>query len=382
MTSTEPAGGFVQQIGPECLSLLKQLPGFVIITSGPDHLVEFANAGARELAGSREIVGRQIGEAMPELEDQGFIGIRDEVYRSGKPYRARAKPIRVKRAPDGGLVEGYIDLVYQPLKREDGSVTGIIFAGYDVTEHKRAEEQMRQLQFEVMQIFRASVMGAMAMVLAHELNQPLSAISNYASAARRRLTSRNVAENEDTLRALDDIESASHRAAEIIRLVREMIGKNRPLDQRVDLGIAIQQAVALGLIDAPKKGITHKVRLSPGLVVSGDHVQVQQVLLNLLRNAVEAMQGCDRRELEISASRTGDEAEIRVGDTGAGLPGEFRDRLFEPFVTTKPEGLGVGLSICRGIVERHGGRIWAEDRAGGGTEFVLRLPLSADPSES
>ena len=375
MGGSEPSRDFVHQIGIDWLELLHQLPGFLIITSGPKHVVEFANDQAKALAGNRELAGRRIGEALPELVDQGFIGIRDEVYRSGEPYRGRGVPIKVKRA-DGTESEGYVDFVYQPLKNEDGSVCGLIFAGYDVTEQKRGEEQLRSLQFELMQMFRASVMGAMAMILAHELNQPLTAISNYTNAARRRLGGDEPDDRDKALEALSHIEAASQRAAEIIRLVREMMGKGRPLSAPVDLGAAIRQAAALGLLDAPKKGITCSLDLAPGLIVSSDPIQVQQVLLNLFRNAVEAMQGCDRRELEVVSSRQGKEAEIRVSDSGPGLPDEVRSRLFEPFVTTKAEGLGVGLSICRGIVERHGGRIWAEGRVGGGTVFCLRLPLS------
>jgi signal transduction histidine kinase len=367
---------FVRQIGIDWVELLHQLPGFLIVTSGPDHLVEFANGQARALAGNRELAGQRIGDALPELVDQGFIGIRDEVYGSGEPHRAQGVPISIKQASDGSQSEGYIDFVYQPLKRRDGSVCGLIFAGYDVTEQKRGEEQLRSLQFELMQVFRASVMGAMAMILAHELNQPLAAISNYATAARRLLSGDDGTNTEEALEALRDIEAASQRAAEIIRLVREMMGKGRPLSSPVDLGMAIRQAAGLGLIDAPKKGVTYSLDLTPNLIVSSDPIQLQQVLLNLFRNAVEAMQGCDRRELEVVSSRQGPEAEIRVSDTGPGLPDEVRNRLFEPFVTTKEQGLGIGLSICRGIVERHGGRIWAEDRPGGGTVFCLRLPLS------
>ena len=376
MSDAEPSSDFVHRIGIDLAQLLHQLPGFLIVTSGPEHLVEFANGQAKALAGNRQLAGKRIGDALPELVDQGFIAIRDEVYRSGEPYRGRGVPISLRRTPEGAPGEGYIDFVYQPLKGKDGSVCGLIFAGYDVTEQKRGEEQLRSLQFELMQVFRASVMGAMAMILAHELNQPLAAISNYATAARRLLSGDEGTDVEEALAALRDIEAASQRAAEIIRLVREMMGKGRPLSAPVDLGMAVRQAAGLGLIDAPNKGVNYSLDLAPGLIVSSDPIQIQQVLLNLFRNAVEAMQSGNRRELDVVSSRQGDEAEIRIGDTGPGLPEEVRSRLFEPFVTTKEQGLGIGLSICRGIVERHGGRIWAEDRPDGGTMFCLRLPLA------
>ena len=377
MTSNRPPDDRAQIVETDWVALINQLPGFVMVTSGPDHFVQFANTEIEEFTHYRGVVGHRLGEALPELAEQGFLGIRDEVYRTGRPFRGQAMPIKLRRKPDGPFEDGYIDFVYQPIRREDGSVTGIIFAGYDVTDRKVAEDRMRSLQFELVQIFRASAMGAMAMILAHEINQPLAAISNYAAAARRQFGKTDVVKSEDALKALKDIEAASHRAAEIIRLVREMMGKGRPGPEPVNLVIAIQQAAALGLIDAERKGVTYRLDLAPDLVVTGDHIQVQQILLNLMRNAVEAMQACDVRELEIVSTRQGKEAEIRIADTGPGLAEEIRDRLFEPFVSTKEQGLGVGLSISRALAERHGGRIWAADRAGGGTEFVVRLPLSS-----
>ena len=361
-------------MGIDCAALLHQLPGFVMITSGPDHVVEFANDGVRALTHFRLELGRPVRESLPELEAQGFVAIRDEVYRTGTPYRASGRPFQLRPAPGEPLQDGFIDFVYQPIRDEADEVRGIIFAGYDVTEQKKLEEQTRMLHFELIQLFRSSVLGAMAMILAHELNQPLAAISNYATAARRLLAAGDSAKPESVADALAEIEASSRRASEIIRLVREMMGKGRPEGTRIDVGIAIRQSLALGLLDAKSKGIVHSSEVAPDLFVAADPVQIQQVLLNLLRNAVEAVQDGDRREIEVEAARIGKEVEIRVGDTGPGLASEVRERPFEPFVTTKPQGLGVGLSICRAIVERHGGRIWAEDREGGGTTFCIRLP--------
>ena len=364
-------------MGVDCAALLHQLPGFVMITSGPDHVVEFANEGMRALTHFRIEIGRPVREILPELDEQGFIAIRDEVFRTGRPHWASARPFQLRPAPDEPPQDGFMDYVYQPIRGEDGQVRGIIFAGYDVTEQKKLEEQTRMLHFELIQLFRSSVLAAMAMILAHELNQPLTAISNYATAARRLLAAGQPSDPEAVSGALEEIEASARRASEIIRLVREMMGKGRPEGTRVDLGIAIRQGITLGLLDAGRKRIAYRADVAPDLFVRADPVQIQQVLLNLLRNAVEAVQDGARRELEIVSVRVGDEAEIRVGDSGPGLADEVRERLFEPFVTTKPEGLGVGLSICRGIVERHGGRIWAEDRPEGGTTFCVRLPLAA-----
>lgn len=375
MTSSEPAGRTGPAPNVDWSTVADQLPGFLMITSGPDHLIQFANAELYHLTGHRKLVGLPLRDAIPEIAGQGFMALRNDVLRTGIAYRGHAVPISLKRTEGEGSDELFIDFIYQPIKGHDGAVTGVITAGYDITEQKQAEDQTRALQFEMLQMFRASVMGAMAMVLAHELNQPLQAISNYATAARR--IARDPADGAQMLEALTEIEASARRASEIVRLVRDMMGKGRPQDSKVDLKLAVEQAMTLGLIDSARKGITHSTEIEPGLIVAADAVQIQQVLLNLMRNATDAMQAGDCRELEIRGTRVGDEAEVRISDTGCGLDESVRNRLFEPFVTTKEQGLGVGLAICRGVIERHGGRIWAEDRDGGGTVFCLRLPLAS-----
>lgn len=377
MTKAEGLDGLLQAAGFGWIELLEQMPGFVMITSGPDHRVEFGNAALLELSRYRDIMGRTLAEALPELADQGFLALRDEVYRTGIAYRG-AKPFQISRAPGGALEDGYIDFIYQPVKGRDGTVCGLIFAGQDISVQKQAEDRVRAMQFELVHMFRASAMGAMAMVLAHEVNQPLTAIGNYASAGRRLAEETGAA--PQIAAAFEAIDAATRRGGEIIRGVREMIEKRRPRKERFDLAAGIREATALGLLDAARRGVAYKIDLAPDLFVSGDRIQFQQVIINLLRNAMEAMQDERRRQLEISATREGDAAEIRVSDTGHGIAEPVRARLFEPFFTTKEQGLGVGLSICRSLMERQGGRIWAEDRPGGGTIFCLSFPL--DPSSA
>lgn len=363
------------EFGPAWLDLLNQFPGFLLITVGPDHRVAFVNAELAEITRYRNILGRPLAEALPELAGQGFLNIRDEVYRTGQPYRGHGAPFRLQRRPDAEPEEGYIDLLYQPIRGRDGAVQGIIFAGYEITEQKLAEQRVRSLQAELLHISRASAMGAMAITLAHELNQPLAAISNYAAAAQR-LVIGGEAGRDQIVAALAEIQVATQRAGEIIRRARDMLAKGRPRNDRFDLAEAVREAVSLGLIDARRLGISWHVDLAPGLVVSGDQIQLQQVLLNLLRNAVEAMSASEPRELEIVSHRVQTHAELSISDTGTGLLPEVRSWLFEPFVSTKEDGLGVGLSISRSIVEGFGGEIWAEDRDGGGTRFCLKLPLA------
>jgi two-component system, LuxR family, sensor kinase FixL len=376
MSAAPPVDKYLPETAAAWTELLQQLPGFVMITAGPNHVVAFCNASLRELTRYRDLEGRALADALPELADQGFVAIRDQVYRSGKAYRGRAQPFKIRNGADGPYEEGYIDFIYQPIKRQDGTVTGIIFAGYDITEQKQAVDRVKTLQAELFHVSKTSAMNAMAMTMAHELNQPLAAISNYAAAARKYLGGGQASDLAKAHAAMDNIEAASRRAGDIIRAARDAFGKARPENKRFEMAPLIEEAMGLALLDPAREGIKCESSLAPGLFVKGDRVQLLQVMLNLLRNAVDAMAGCDRRELEIIAEKKGDSAEVRVSDTGIGLADEVRQRMFDPFVTTKPKGLGIGLSISRSIVEAHGGELWADDREGGGTDFCLKLPLA------
>ena len=225
-------------------------------------------------------------------------------------------------------------------------------------------------------------MGTMASSLAHELNQPMTAIANYVEAARD-LLGDPVPENIETVReALDDAARESVRAGQIVRGLREFIGRGETERRVESLPRLISEANALALIGAREQGIEVDVALdSRAETVFAAGVQVQQVLVNLIRNAVEAMAASSTRRLEIRTRRLSQEmVQVSVSDSGQGLDAETIDRLFEPFFSTKGDGMGLGLSICRTIIESLGGSIWAEPDAGGMTfNFTL---LSADTGDN
>ena len=260
-----------------------------------------------------------------------------------------------------------------PMKLEVGEVRSgdrRFFTGFirDLTERQATERQLEELQSELARLSRLTAMGEMASTLAHEINQPLSAIANYLQGCGRLLEG---IEHPNALKIHDALAETTHqtlRAGQIIRRLREFVARGETEKRSESINKLVEEASALALVGAKEQGVKavfrFDTRAGPVLV---EKVQIQQVLLNLIRNAIEAMQGCAQKELVVETVLL-DEGmvEVRVSDTGSGLAEEIIPRLFQPFVTTKPTGMGVGLSISKRIVEAHGGEMWAEPNPGGG----------------
>ena len=244
-----------------------------------------------------------------------------------------------------------------------------------VQERRRAEAQMQELRSELLHVSRLAAMGQMASVLAHELNQPLAAAANYLSAAKRL----PIVDGSRATALVDKAGQQILRAGEIIQRLRDFVSKGKLTRRAEDLGPVLKEAVALALMDPKHRGIRVIERVEPSACSALiDRVQIQQVLVNLIRNAAEAMDGSPRREITLAtAPKEPGLIEASVADTGPGMPADVIGRLFEPFVTTKPDGMGVGLSICRTIIEAHGGHVRAEVSPEGGTVFRFTLEASA-----
>lgn len=238
---------------------------------------------------------------------------------------------------------------------------------------REREERLKQVQSELIHVSRVNEMGLMVWTLAHELNQPLGAVGNYISASQM-LVDRGDYEKLRT--ALQRAGEQTTRAGQIIQRLRSFVKKGGTERRVEDVLETIEEAQMLALVDAQQRGVSVRVEVAsdvPAALI--DKVQIQQVLLNLIRNAVEVMTESPRREIVISGGPVaGDAIEVRVADTGPGLAPEVRERLFQPFTTTKQHGMGLGLSICRSIVVAHGGKLWAEDNPSGGTVFCFTLP--------
>jgi len=276
------------------------------------------------------------------------------------------------RKRDGGVFP--MELAVGEVVRDDGSR---LFTGFirDLTARQEIERRLQDLQEELIHIARVSAVGTMASTLAHELNQPLTAVASYAMAAQALLEADRPDAQAEARQALADGVAEAVRAGQIVRRLRDFVSRGDTEREKVNLTKLIEEAAALALAGASLRGIRVETNLDPAVsLVLVDRVQIQQVLLNLIRNAVEAMEGCERRELVLSTSaRSDEEVELAVADSGTGLSDEIADRLFEAFNSTKEHGLGVGLSICRTIVEAHGGRLWAEPGPQGGTVFRFTL---------
>lgn len=250
-------------------------------------------------------------------------------------------------------------------------------------ERREAEAAVTRLRTELTHVSRLSAMGAMASTLAHELNQPLTAVTNYVRGSRRLLEHPDAANLERIDEAMEAAEGGALRAGQIIRRLRGLVNRGKAETRPENLEELIRETCDLALVDAARLGVTHRFDLTPDARWANiDHVQVQQVLINIIRNAVEAMRDCPQREIDIATRVAGDFIEVSVADTGPGIGRDTDGVLFTPFSSTKTEGLGIGLSISRTIVEAHGGKIWATGREGGGAAFRFTLPRTLAPDLS
>lgn len=338
-------------------------------------VVQSYSAAAERMFGwtASEVLGRNVKMLMPQpfrMQHDQYLG---RYLDTGERRIIGIGRIVVGERKDGTTFP--MELAVGEVRSERGRV----FTGFvrDLTERQATETRLQELQSELVHMSRLSAMGEMASALAHELNQPLSAIANYLSGARRLLERSGV----DEPRASDALEKAADqalRAGEIIRRLRDFLSRGEGERRLENLSKLVQEACALALVGAKEHGVRVSYALSlDAETVLVDRVQVQQVILNLVRNAIDAMEEQQRRELSITTEVVDDGmAMISVADTGPGIDPVAAARLFQPFVTTKSSGMGVGLSISRTIVEAHGGRIWTEPNSGGGAVFRFTLRLA------
>jgi PAS domain S-box-containing protein len=260
--------------------------------------------------------------------------------------------------------------------------TATQMACLDITDRKRAEEEARLHQQELAHVLRRSTMGEMAAMFAHEVNQPLSAIISYAKGCAHRLRAGSLSP-EALLPALDEIVSQAVRAGEIIRRLRRFVGKGELQRQPLNLNDLVNEVLHFVTAEAREHDVRLHVELAAGLPsLEGDGVQIEQVILNLLRNALEAIYEDPGEQplLTVRTQRVDADVEVAVRDSGAGLRPDIAADVFEPFVTSKSAGLGMGLSICRSIIDAHGGRVWSTANPDRGMTFHFTLPLRGDLS--
>jgi two-component system sensor kinase FixL len=354
-------------------SILDTVPDAMIVIDDHGIMQSFSSAAER-LFGyeAKEAVGQNVKVLMPSPYRESHDEYLARYARTGERRIIGIGRVVVGARRDGSTF---------PMELSVGEMKSggqRYYTGFvrDLTERQETEARLHELQSELVHISRLSAMGEMASALAHELNQPLSALTNYLKGSRRLLADRDDKQAALIRDALEKAAEQSLRAGEIIRRLRDFVGHGETEKRVESIQKTIEEASALALVGAKERGIRVNFRFDPGQdLVLADKVQVQQVLLNLMRNAMEAMEESDHRELSLSTMRAdGDMLMVNVADTGAGISEDVAAQLFQPFVTTKQHGMGVGLSISRTIIESHGGRIWAEPNPSGGTIFRFTLP--------
>jgi two-component system sensor kinase FixL len=353
-------------------SILDTVPDAMIVIDERGIMQSFSSAAERLFGYTApDVLGKNIKILMPSPYRENHDGYLERYLRTGERRIIGIGRLVVGERKDGSTF---------PMELSVGEMRSSnqrFFTGFirDLTERQQTEDRLQELQSELVHISRLTAMGEMASALAHELNQPLSAIANYMKGSRRLLED-STDERSATLRdAMDKAAEQALRAGEIIRRLRDFVARGESERRVESVNKLIEEASALALVGAKDLGVRVRFQFDPAVnLVLADKVQIQQVLLNLIRNAIEAMQESPKRELVVSTATADDDMiAISVADTGDGIAPEITAQLFQPFVTTKRHGMGVGLSISRTIVEAHGGQIGLEPNPAGGTTFRFTL---------
>jgi two-component system sensor kinase FixL len=353
-------------------SILTTVPDAMIVIDVRGAIQSFS-AAAERLFGytAGEVLGENIKMLMPTPYRENHDGYLSKYLETGEKRIIGVGRIAVGERKNGSTF---------PMELSVGEMQSSgerFFTGFirDLSQRQETEARLQELQSELVHMSRLTAMGEMASALAHELNQPLSAITNYLNGSRRLLAGKSDEESAMVRDAMDHAAGQALRAGEIIRRLRSFVARGESEKRVESIRKLVEEASALALVGAKDRGIRvfYDFDTSVDLVLA-DRVQIQQVLLNLMRNAIEAMENSNRRDLSITTTPAQEGMlDIRVSDTGIGLDSEIASQLFQPFVTTKPTGLGVGLSISRTIVEAHGGTISAAANPEGGTVFCMTL---------
>lgn len=366
--------------------LFEQAPSFMTLLSGPQHRFEIANPSYRALVGHRDVVGKTLAEALPEAVEQGYQTLLDSVYASGEAYIAKGARFIYQNRVDGPVAERFVDFVYQPIKGSDGRVTGIFVEGADVTDREQADAALRASEAryrELSQTLAASnqAKDEFLATLAHELRNPLAAIRNALALQQRSRgdervlgVTRDIMERQITqmVRLIEDLLDLSRLSRGLVELRRAPLSLTEVLRQVVDTSRPVVEQAGHQLVARwPARDC----------IVDADETRLLQVLSNLISNAVKFTPGGGH--IEVALAREGDWAVLSVRDDGIGIPPEMLERVFDLFTQVQRsharvgDGLGIGLTLVRQLVERHGGHVEAHSAGPGqGSEFIVRLPLS------
>ena len=357
-------------------SIIDTVPDAIVVIDAQGTIQSFSPAAERLFGyDSGEVIGRNVNILMPTPYREAHDGYLGRYLRTGERRIIGIGRVVVGLRKDGETF---------PMELQVGEFAFMgsrFFTGFvrDLTERQEAERRIQDLQAELLHASRLSVMGQMASTMAHELNQPLTAVTNYLEAGRQLLAT-GAGSPERLGEIMEKAVAQAQRAGEVIRQLRQFVSKGETERRIESLNQLVEEALALALVGARQRGVRTSLELDHALPpVLVDHVQIQQVVLNLVRNAIEAMEEMELRELVVATRTVPDQemAEVIVADSGPGIAPELADRLFQPFVTTKKTGMGLGLSICREIVEAHHGRLTTSPGSPRGTVFRMTLPIAS-----
>jgi two-component system sensor kinase FixL len=357
-------------------SILATVPDAMVVIDKHGAMTSFSAAAERLFGWAEdEVIGRNVRMLMPEPYRGDHDGYLARYFATGERRVIGLGRIVVGQRRDGSTF---------PMELSVGEAkTGgtRFFTGFvrDLSERQETERRLQELQSELIHVSRLTAMEKMASALAHELNQPLSAIASYVKGCFR-LVKAEVIDRERLRDALERAAEQALRAGDIIKRLRDFVAKGETERTLESLQRVVEEASLLAMVGAKEHRVHVSFDLDPALrPVLIDKVQIQQVVLNLIRNAIEALAESTTRQVRVSVKAWSEEcALVSVADTGPGLAPEIAPQLFQPFVTTKQQGMGVGLSISRSIIEAHGGRLWVDDNPGGGALFSFTVPTMSE----
>jgi two-component system sensor kinase FixL len=380
ITPLRTAENKLEQAASILQSILKTSPDAMVVIDEAGLITSFS-ATAEAMFGydQAEVIGQNVRILMTSTDRDAHDGYISRFVRTGEKRIIGIGRLVEGRRKDGTIFPLQLEVGEAKIKDER------YFTGFmvDLTEKKQTEAELQSLQADLAHASRLSAIGTLASSLAHEINQPLTAIANYLSAARDMMDGDMEQNREFFLEALQESVTESLRAGTIVRKLREFVSRGEINRQVLSIAQLVEDATTLGMIGAQEKGVQFSIDIAPDTNhVFVDRVQIQQVMVNLMRNAIEAMSDSPEKKLHIGVVSIDDKrVEIAVTDSGSGIDEELGERIFDPFASTKGDGMGLGLSICRTIVEAHGGSIRAVPNPEGGTIFRIILEKIEQESE-